>query len=489
MGKKKGKKKNKGPTLPHELFQKLLQYVSFREISVPIPGDIDQKIEKKKITSEDITKLIELEDPSAEEPKERDASSQTALVCGFEKSGKFKGKPLKRAVQLGNLEICKVLINHNAEVFTDHLTDAIKLKNFEVCKYLLDTNERVEKILHAQDSLLVSITPPIPTPHHAALMGDAKIMQLILDKDLARNCNITISEKADVNAGRTPLHMAAEKGHVDVLKTLLHWAKLKVSGANGGLWELEAYVNVDQQDKDGKTGCTALGVASETGMVEAVKTLVVDGGLAKLRWMCSRLGDSLALKNFQDQKIVLNQGLTPVQWAAYRGDYAMTEFLVAHGMDYDIDDVRASWFPEIPSMKEPDLRACMEDQFSPQLIQRMSKAVFRGERTWKERKQRREAILRYLRVQDGLKESKFCSYICMVVAAYDVCYCDEDLISCKQEELKAKLEEKKKKRRKRLAEEAEKEREEAERAEAERQRAANAAAAKKKKEAAKANKS
>eukprot|EP00471_Norrisiella_sphaerica_P008789 CAMPEP_0184494746 /NCGR_PEP_ID=MMETSP0113_2-20130426/29489_1 /TAXON_ID=91329 /ORGANISM="Norrisiella sphaerica, Strain BC52" /LENGTH=476 /DNA_ID=CAMNT_0026880625 /DNA_START=164 /DNA_END=1591 /DNA_ORIENTATION=- len=473
---KKGKKgkKNKGPVIAPGIFQKLLQYVSFRQVPK------GESKEMRTITVSDIKKFIEFEDPEAEEPSQRPPDAQIALVCGNDKEEKFKGKPLTRAVQVGNLDICKCLIQHKAEIYTDHLIDAIKLKSFDICSLFLEDREKAKRILHSQMNLRNSVTPGIPTPHHAAIMGYSKIMKLILDKDLPENCNVRISEKADVHAGRSALHMAAEKGHVEVINTMLMWHKIKViyEDRDDGsvMWEATHNVQLDLQDKKGST---ALGIAAETGMIDAVKTLTVEGSLAQLRQNCARYGDVRALEAFLNPKRIPNQGLTAVQWAAYRGDFDMVEFLVGQGMIYDIDDVRPTWFPElVGDTYEPDLRALMEHEFSPSLLERMEECVFRGERTWDERQKRRQAILKYLRAQEGFNESKFTSYVCMVVAAYDVCYCDEDHILAKKLETQARLEAQKKERRERLKKEEEKEREEAERLEAERQRAAAAKAAK-----------
>ncbi len=468
---KKGKKgKKKAPPVSPADIQALLLLIT--------KGDVK--------AVENMIQYLPRDEPDLDEeeqkpPMPREPKSQAALVNGETKEGTFKGAPLKRAVTRGYLSIVKMLVQKKAEVYSDHLITAIKLQSYDVCKYILQSRERTKKVLHSYYSLIKSVTPALPTMHHAALMGNRRVMQLLLDKHLPQSANEQIDAKADQLAGRTPLHQASEKGHVDVVMCLLLWQKIRVKKSaeeDNVRWVTECTVKTDTKDA---TGTTALGLAAEMGQLDVVRALIVEGRLAQLRWNCGAHGDIRAMEAFLDRKETKNRELTPVQWAAYRGDVEMVRFLVSQGSVYDVDDVVTAWFPPaIEYTMDVDLRAIMDSEFSAALRRQISMAVFLGERSWKERQARRDVILRCMRVQRGIESSRYCSYFAMVIAEYDKCYCDEDHVSVKSKEAQEKLAEEREERKKRLAAEALAEQEEEERLEEEKRAKAKKLAAEKK---------
>jgi ankyrin repeat protein len=143
---------------------------------------------------------------------------------------------------------------------------------------------------------------------------------------------------ADVNTkddfGITPLHWAADKGHVEVVKLLLErgadpnaksnyswtsgWTPLHYAADKGHIEVVEALLkhgaDVNAKDKDGKT---PLHVASVRGDVNIVKLLLERG----------------ADPNARD-----GNGETPLHWAASKGHVEVVEVLLEYGADINIKD-------------------------------------------------------------------------------------------------------------------------------------------------------
>jgi ankyrin repeat protein len=131
-------------------------------------------------------------------------------------------KPLRIAIQKGNIEIVKYLLDKGAslEVADSHgntpLHIAVGVKNIEIVKYLLDKRANLE-------AAGPNGKPPLYT---AIEMGNIETVKYLLD----RGARLDVTD----SNGNTPLHIAVALKNIEIVKHLLDkGASLEAGGPKG----------------------------------------------------------------------------------------------------------------------------------------------------------------------------------------------------------------------------------------------------------------
>ncbi|KAK7270235.1 hypothetical protein RIF29_23237 [Crotalaria pallida] len=248
---------------------------------------------------------------------------------------------LKPAVERGNADSVAVLIAAGADPsFRDSdgkslIPFAIRSLNFEKMKLLVASGCRIDKSV---DLVL----------HEAAAIDRVDFMEFLLE-------SFGGGDEIDVNCvdsnGRSPIHVAAIQGHVDVIEfcvsiggnpnfvDLNGWTPLHYAASQGHLNAVMCLLecsNVKKvRNKDGKT---AFLLAKENGHKqlfdllhwgdELVRAVKVDDVHGVKR--CIEEGASL---NTRDQN-----GWTPLHWAAFKGRIKSLKVLLEHGAEVDAVD-------------------------------------------------------------------------------------------------------------------------------------------------------
>ena len=174
-------------------------------IERPVNGSLEEieEIEKSLHNSD--------ADVSSEE------SSDDSLVRYERKSGLT---PLHIAVKEGHLDMCQMLLEHEADV---HAQDS--KGNTPLHSALSDNNLEISRILLEYNAEVNSRNDDGSTPLLMALPnGNIELVRLLL----AHNADTLVHD----NMGNTPLHLAAFRGHLEVVHSLLE-LKANVDCLNG----------------------------------------------------------------------------------------------------------------------------------------------------------------------------------------------------------------------------------------------------------------
>lgn len=275
--------------------------------------------------------------------------------CSVEALGRNGATPLHLAAEMDNNNICKILVENRAELSpTDAdlmtpIAQAMERGAVKSAKYLLETAKQrrgsVEDLMYNVDidgsSLLhlatnsgvlgvvelsvlygARIRQPRRTDkmtafHLACEQGLMPIIEFLVSKDPAI-CRITLVDYR----GKTPLHFAAGKNHIQVLEYLLE---------NGAV--------VDPKDDERRT---PLFMAASYGASSAVHLLMERGADVTIRDTSLRsvlhagVGDVKSMEALLQSPaaVVLitekdDDGFSPVHYAAKRGDIKNIKLLVS----------------------------------------------------------------------------------------------------------------------------------------------------------------
>ena len=124
--------------------------------------------------------------------------------------------PILHAVSKGNIEIIKALLKHGAkpDVYDDDemtpLMNAMERNRFDIAKTLIGYGADINSSTYDGKTAL----------HHAAKEGKLEIVQFLLKNNANIDCEWGIQYKS------TPLYLATESTHAEIVKTLL------INGAN-----------------------------------------------------------------------------------------------------------------------------------------------------------------------------------------------------------------------------------------------------------------
>eukprot|EP00823_Brevimastigomonas_motovehiculus_P004852 TRINITY_DN3313_c0_g1_i1.p1 TRINITY_DN3313_c0_g1~~TRINITY_DN3313_c0_g1_i1.p1 ORF type:complete len:375 (-),score=56.17 TRINITY_DN3313_c0_g1_i1:9-1133(-) len=302
-------------------------------------GTGKKKLKKKKKTTKKKKKIVEnpkdvkdliLFAESGDVKNIENVLSKPELKVDLDAQG---GEALVRACEKGKKEAAEFLIGKGAKpdlMQGKAMAKACGFRQLNCVQLLLEKNASPSK--------------PYPfheyTPlHFAALGGSVPIMQMLVSRGANVN-QLTNRDNCGTHNCWTPLHFASDEGHLEAVQFLYS------SGAR-----------VDQVDREGET---PLGFASEHGRWEVVKWLVNNGADITTR----------------------RRELTPTQWALYRGNTEIIEFLVGHGGKPDMT-AKTKWLSSASSIKE-----IIRREFSEGQLKKMDFAIYKGEVQYRERAQR-----------------------------------------------------------------------------------------------------
>ena len=191
--------------------------------------------------------------------------------------------PLHMAVIEGDLEACELILNNFLEMGSKFwypkwygetpMDYAVTFGHFDVCKFLWD-NSGGRNLLQFVYLAYLQI---------AAQQGNFEVFNLFFQA--AKNKQLPLNPPGDLN--RTPLHLAARFGHLEICKLILE--------------EVE-----ERSPRENLEGLTPLHNAAWHGHLEVYK---------------------LIANNVQDKIPVDNHGRTPFQMAARNGHFAVCKFI------------------------------------------------------------------------------------------------------------------------------------------------------------------
>ncbi|KAF3436364.1 hypothetical protein FNV43_RR23456 [Rhamnella rubrinervis] len=215
------------------------------------------------------------------------------------------GSMLSLAVRAGNVEIMKILIASGCEIDNTAdkiLHDAASVNRVDLIEILCKSFEDID---------VNSVNSDGRTPIHiAAALGHVEVLSFCVS--VGGNADLF-----DFN-GWTPLHFAAAEGHFEAVKRLLDCSNSK-------------YV----VNREGKT---AFALAADNGHSHLLSLLRLDDLLQR----AARLDDVHDLKSCLAEGAFVNgrdqNGWTPLHRAAFKGGIDCVKVLLNHGAHVDIVD-------------------------------------------------------------------------------------------------------------------------------------------------------
>ncbi|PON78466.1 Notch [Trema orientale] len=247
-------------------------------------------------------------------------------------------KSLKLAIESENPDLVSALIDAGAEINGKDsdgrslLGSAVKAGSVDMVRVLIASGCRVD---NSADRVL----------HDAAAMNRIDLIEILCKSSGNLELNSADSD------GRTPVHIAAARGHVEALSFLLSaggsgeardskgWTPLHHSSAAGHHDVVECLLERSNAkyvvDRDGKT---AFALAAENGHTELLAPLRVNDALHR----AARLGDVNGVKSCLAEGATVNgrdqNGWTPLHRAAFKGGIECARVLLNHGAQVDAVD-------------------------------------------------------------------------------------------------------------------------------------------------------
>lgn len=183
---------------------------------------------------------------------------------------------------------------------------------------------------HGADLNSPSVFAEFTPLHLASQVGAYSVVDFLLNQPTLKVDQTCHSENCGTNNGWAAIHFAADNGYLDVVQRLVD------SGAT--------------IDLPTASGDTAAAIAAEHGQFEVVRWLVTVGA------------------NIHAKR----RGLNLVQWAIYRAESAMAQFLVSYGADPALN-TNVLWFP-----KGMTLHNVIQRDFSQSIYEHVDTAIYRG---------------------------------------------------------------------------------------------------------------
>lgn len=295
----------------------------------------DSKKGKKKKSSKKKSKLAEDQKVLYElyrRAEMNDVVGAQALFDNPENDQKFDlkegaaGMALVKACERGSEAMIRLLLEKGVPLEYQSgkpLQRACSAKQISVVKMLLNLSP-VQADVNSK-AVFTEITPL----HEAVRAGSPLLVNYLLEHGADVNAAAHPENCASFN-GWAAIHFAADLGHFDIVRLLI-----------------ERGAAIDQP-----TTCedTAIGLAAETGHFDI------------LRYLVSR-GASIHTKRRE---------LSVVQWAIYRAQPDIVQFLVASGANPALSTA-PTWFPGRISLKE-----LIKREFSAPLCEEIDLAIYRG---------------------------------------------------------------------------------------------------------------
>ncbi|KAH7517154.1 hypothetical protein FEM48_Zijuj09G0032200 [Ziziphus jujuba var. spinosa] len=246
---------------------------------------------------------------------------------------------LNPAIDSGNAYLISTLIDAGADVHGREnsdkgsiLSSAVRAGNIEIVKILIasgcEIHDSVDKVLH-----------------EASAMNRVDLVEILYKSFSDIDVDSVDSD------GRTPIHIAAARGHVGMLRFCLSvggnadvsdnngWTPLHFAAAEGHLEAVECLSECSNTkyvvNKEGKT---AFALAADNGHSHLLSLLRLDDLLQR----AARLDDVHGLKSCIAQGAMVNgrdqNGWTPLHRAAFKGRIECVKVLLNHGALVDVVD-------------------------------------------------------------------------------------------------------------------------------------------------------
>jgi len=263
--------------------------------------------------------------------------------------GEDKQTALHLAAKYNMTSCFKVLLENkaNVKIFDRYGSTALHFAcrrgNIDICRMILEPN------LDAVDAATgLNVDPVNPnvvdnakaTPLHCAMLSDANLALEVV--------KLLVKHEADVNAtdkeGERPIHFAAAEDQGDLIVELAKGALINVPEEEAEEKQ-RAFVNATTNEHD-----TALHIAAQAGYEETVKTLISIGANVNARTdthdtplHLAAIGGQLAVvKYLVRSKAKINaiddQQMTPLHKACQYGQLETIKFLKEHGARLDAKD-------------------------------------------------------------------------------------------------------------------------------------------------------
>jgi len=256
------------------------------------------------------------------------------------KAGFFFGyTPLHYAAASGHIDVCKFLIESGANIYATNGLDQTPLHlasekgHVDACKLLIESGAEIHTdygstvFSTSNDVLLEGYKVQIEAGQESYMKGKRGTpLHLAAEKGYVDVCQILLEAGADLHAknrkGFTPLHLAAQNGHIEVCKLLLE------AGANQYITDINGLTPLHYAAKGGHETYLFL-LESEEHYAEKIKNDCCF-------WYSIATGDTSLCKAAIEAGVDIHtedQLDTPLCYAAKRGHAGICQTLIDNGAD------------------------------------------------------------------------------------------------------------------------------------------------------------